>query len=290
MSTTASYPTIRTDIGGVPVSGMEAYLDKRLTDPRFHGAPVALSIDSRVQAAMESALATQVTKHFAVGGAGLVLDVHTGEILAMASLPVFNPNAPGLVPVGTDPLRPDARYNRTISSVYEFGSTFKMITVANAITGTGTITQSGSGTTTLTGTDSAGGTFATSGRLDVSGSLTSNATVSGPAFLGGTGTITGNVSGSGTIAPGTSAGVLTVGGNLTPTGTVQFEVNAPYTTAGTDYDQLAVNPPGTTIASTSRSCSAAPSSLAHRSASTQRSVTAALWWKPPARSASVTER
>ena len=82
---------------------------------------------------MESALAAQVIKHSAVGGSGIVLDVHTGEILAMASLPVFNSNAPGLIPVGTDPLRPDARYNRAISSVYEFGSTFKMITVANAI-------------------------------------------------------------------------------------------------------------------------------------------------------------
>ncbi|TAK10093.1 MAG: penicillin-binding protein 2, partial [Rhizorhabdus sp.] len=121
------------DIGGVPVSGMEAYLDKRLTSAANGGKPVALSIDSRVQAAMESALAAQVVKHSAVGGAGIVLDVHTGEILAMASLPVFNSNAPGLVPVGTDPLRPDARYNRAISSVYELGSTFKMITFANAI-------------------------------------------------------------------------------------------------------------------------------------------------------------
>lgn len=121
------------DIGGVPVSGMEAYLDKRLTSPANAGQPVALSLDSRVQAAMESALAAQVIKHSAVGGAGIVLDVHTGEILAMASLPVFNSNAPGLVPVGTDPLRPDARYNRAISSVYELGSTFKMITFANAI-------------------------------------------------------------------------------------------------------------------------------------------------------------
>ena len=121
------------DVGGVPVSGMEAYLDKRLTSPAYKGAPVALSIDSRVQAAMESALAIQVVKHSAVGGAGLVLDVKTGEILALASMPVFNPNAPGLVPVGTDPLRPDARYNRAVSSVYEFGSAFKMITVANAI-------------------------------------------------------------------------------------------------------------------------------------------------------------
>lgn len=121
------------DLGGVPVSGMEAFLDKRLTSPANGGRPVALSIDSRVQAAMENALRNQVIKHSAVGGAGIVLDVHTGEILAMASLPVFNSNAPGLVPVGTDPLRPDARYNRAISSVYELGSTFKMITFANAI-------------------------------------------------------------------------------------------------------------------------------------------------------------
>lgn len=121
------------DIGGVPVSGMEAFLDKRLTSAANGGKPVALSIDVRVQAAMESALAAQVVRHSAVGGAGIVLDVHSGEILAMASLPVFNSNAPGLVPVGTDPLRPDARYNRAISSVYELGSTFKMITFANAI-------------------------------------------------------------------------------------------------------------------------------------------------------------
>ena len=121
------------DIGGVPVSGMELYLDKQLTSAANAGRPVALSIDSRVQAAVESALKAQVIKHSAVGAAGIVLDVHTGEILAMASLPVFNSNAPGLVPVGTDPLRPDARYNRAISSVYELGSTFKMITFANAI-------------------------------------------------------------------------------------------------------------------------------------------------------------
>lgn len=130
------------DLGGVPVSGMEAFLAKRLTSPENGNRPVALSIDSRVQAAMESALHAQVIKHSAVGGAGIVLDVHTGEILAMASLPVFNSNAPGLVPVGTDPLRPDARYNRAISSVYELGSTFKMLTFANAIE-SGVITDFG---------------------------------------------------------------------------------------------------------------------------------------------------
>jgi cell division protein FtsI (penicillin-binding protein 3) len=112
---------------------MEAFLSRQLTDPARHGAPVALSIDSRIQAAMESALGIQMAKHSAVGAAGIVLDVHTGEILAMASLPNFNPNAPGLTPVGLDNNNPDARFNRAISSVFELGSTFKMITVANAI-------------------------------------------------------------------------------------------------------------------------------------------------------------
>ncbi len=121
------------DLGGVPVSGMELFLDKRLTSGGANAEPTALSIDSRIQAALESGIKNQAIKHSAVGGAGIVLDVHTGEILALASLPVFNSNAPGLVPVGTDPLRPDARYNRAISSVYELGSTFKMLTFANAI-------------------------------------------------------------------------------------------------------------------------------------------------------------
>jgi cell division protein FtsI (penicillin-binding protein 3) len=119
--------------GDQTAAGMESYLSRQLTDPARHGAPIALSIDSRIQAAMEGALGTQMAKHSAVGAAGIVLDVHTGEILAMVSLPNFNPNAPGLTPVGLDNNKPDARFNRAISSVFELGSTFKMITVANAI-------------------------------------------------------------------------------------------------------------------------------------------------------------
>ncbi len=117
--------------GHTPVSGMEAFLNKQLTVAG--GPPVALSIDSRVQAAMDSAMAAQMVKHSAVGAAGIVLDVHTGEVLAMTSLPNFNPNAPGLSPVSLDERQPDARFNRAIKSVFELGSTFKMITVANAI-------------------------------------------------------------------------------------------------------------------------------------------------------------
>ena len=117
--------------GKTPVSGIEASMQKELTTR--NGAPVALSIDSRVQAAMESALYTQMVKHSAVGAAGIVMDVHTGEVLAMSSLPTFNPNAPGRTPVSQDERQPDARFNRAIKSVFELGSTFKMITVANAI-------------------------------------------------------------------------------------------------------------------------------------------------------------
>lgn len=118
---------------GHGASGMETVLDRRLLDPGLRSRPVALSIDSRVQSAMESALGNAMTKHSAIGASGIVLDVDSGEVLAMVSLPGFNPNAPGKIAISTDPNLPDARFNRSISAVYELGSTFKMITVANAI-------------------------------------------------------------------------------------------------------------------------------------------------------------
>jgi cell division protein FtsI (penicillin-binding protein 3) len=115
-----------TDFDGHGVSGMERVLEARLTDPAQRGRPVALSIDSRVQAVMEAELGAQVTKHSAEGGTGIVLDVRSGELLALASFPTFNPNAPGRVD-------PDAQYNRATMGVYELGSTFKPLTVAAAL-------------------------------------------------------------------------------------------------------------------------------------------------------------
>ena len=75
----------------------------------------------------------------------------------------------------------------------------------------------------------------------MNGSITSNVTVTSPGILGGTGTITGNVAGTGTVAPGTSPGVLTINGNFTPGGLVELEAASPYTTAGTHFDQVVVN-------------------------------------------------
>ncbi|WP_374943331.1 peptidoglycan D,D-transpeptidase FtsI family protein [Sphingomonas sp.] len=111
---------------GHGMSGMERVLDARLTNPATAGTPVALSIDTRVQAAMESELGRAMATFSARGAAGLVLDVHTGEVVAMVSLPTFNPNRVGMS--GVEELR-----NATTQSVFELGSTFKPITMATAI-------------------------------------------------------------------------------------------------------------------------------------------------------------
>ena len=71
------------------------------------------------------------------------------------------------------------------------------------------------------------------------GSVTSS--VSNTGILQGSGTITGNVSGGGTFSPGDAPGTMTINGNFTPTGTVNFEVDSPYATAGSDYDQYIVS-------------------------------------------------
>jgi cell division protein FtsI (penicillin-binding protein 3) len=113
--------------------GMERALDERLTNPALSGTPVALSIDSRVQAAMESELGRAMATMQARAAAGVVLDVDTGEVISMVSLPLFNPNRVGMS--GTDQLR-----NTVTQSVYELGSAFKPIAMATAID-TGVVTD-----------------------------------------------------------------------------------------------------------------------------------------------------
>ena len=115
-----------TDMDGHGVTGMERVLDKRLADPALRKTPVALSIDTRVQAAMETELANAMSSHQALGATGLVMDIHTGEMIAMVSLPVFNPNKIGQ----SDP---ESIRNNVTQSVYELGSTFKPITMAGAM-------------------------------------------------------------------------------------------------------------------------------------------------------------
>lgn len=114
------------NLDGEGVTGMEAVLEARLMDPEQRSEPVALSIDSRVQAAVQSELATAMRRFNAIGAAGIVLDVHTGELLALTSLPNFNPNA-------ANQSSDRARFNQATMGFYELGSTFKPITMAAAI-------------------------------------------------------------------------------------------------------------------------------------------------------------
>lgn len=113
--------------------GMEAVLDKRLLDPARRGEPALLSIDMRVQGALEDELRRGMLSVDALGAAGIVLDVDTGEVLALASLPEFDPNN-----ITTENER--FMFNRVTNQVYELGSTFKPLTVAAAIDA-GTVTD-----------------------------------------------------------------------------------------------------------------------------------------------------
>ena len=134
-TTLAAHVIGYTDFDGRGVMGMERVLNDTFADPATRGKPVALSIDKRVQAAMESELSAAMTNLQAIGATGLVMDVATGEVIAMVSLPVFNPNRSGEAV-------PEARRNNVTQSVYELGSTFKPLTMANAID-TGVITNLG---------------------------------------------------------------------------------------------------------------------------------------------------
>jgi cell division protein FtsI (penicillin-binding protein 3) len=106
--------------------GMEEVLEKDLSHPDKRMEPVALSIDVRAQGALEDELRRGMLATNAIGAAGIVLDVDTGEVMAMASLPEFDPNTAGAA--GATNV-----FNRVTNGVYELGSTFKPLSVAAAI-------------------------------------------------------------------------------------------------------------------------------------------------------------
>lgn len=130
---------------GVGAVGIEKAFDARLADQGTRGTPLPLSIDVRVQQALEHELRALYVDQSAQGAAGVVLDVHTGEVLAMTSLPDFNPNAPGLRADGSRYSRETddgSRFNKVTFGGYELGSTFKALTIASALNA-GTIKSMG---------------------------------------------------------------------------------------------------------------------------------------------------
>ena len=121
------------DVDSRGLAGVERYLDNQgalytasLADPARNAAlPVPLSIDVSVQYAMRSEIAKAVDHFKAKAGAGVVLNIKTGEVVACVSLPDFNPNSP------KQALLPD-RLNRITGATYELGSVIKAVTFAMA--------------------------------------------------------------------------------------------------------------------------------------------------------------
>jgi cell division protein FtsI (penicillin-binding protein 3) len=116
----------------IGVAGVERQFDSYLRDPANEGAPLQLSLDLTVQAAVEEVLAGGMMLMNAKGAAAVLMDVHTGEILSMASLPDFDPNnRPRVLTQGDQSDSP--LFNRAVQGVYELGSTFKILAVSQAL-------------------------------------------------------------------------------------------------------------------------------------------------------------
>ena len=116
----------------IGVAGIEKYFDDRLRDPARGHEPLTLSLDLTVQAAVERVLLGGMHIMNAKGAAAVLMDVHTGEVISIASLPDFDPNNRPRPPTeGSPDVSP--LFNRAVQGVYELGSVFKIFTVAQAL-------------------------------------------------------------------------------------------------------------------------------------------------------------
>lgn len=122
------------DLDTKGIAGIEKYLDDQgalytasLAEPAEHKTqPAQMSIDIRVQAAMIDEISQAIEKFKAIAGGGIVMDINTGEVLSLVSLPDFNPNQE------KKNFSKDQQ-NRMTSGVYELGSVVKAVTFAMAV-------------------------------------------------------------------------------------------------------------------------------------------------------------
>lgn len=115
-----------TDVDLNALSGVERGLDADIRAGGAEGRAVRLSLDVRMQYALEEELDSAARAANATGGAAILLDGRTGETLALASWPAFNPNEAGAAPS-------NARRDRVAGDLHELGSTIKPFTVAMAL-------------------------------------------------------------------------------------------------------------------------------------------------------------
>ena len=116
----------------IGVAGLEKAFDARLRDPARAGEPLQLTLDLTVQAAVEQVLAGGMVMMNAKGAAAVLMDANTGEIVAMASLPDFDPNDRPR-PLTEGDASDSPLFNRAVQGVYELGSTFKIFAAAQAL-------------------------------------------------------------------------------------------------------------------------------------------------------------
>ena len=116
----------------IGVAGVEKTFDSQLRDPSYLKKPLKLTIDLSVQAAVEHVLEGGMRLLNAKGAVAILMEVDTGRIISLASLPDFDPNHRPSLPIegsaAESPL-----FNRAIQGVYDLGSTFKIFTVAQAL-------------------------------------------------------------------------------------------------------------------------------------------------------------
>ena len=116
----------------IGVAGVERQFDQYLRDPANEGSPLELSIDLTVQAAAERVLQGGMMLMNAKGAAAILMDVRTGEVISMVSLPDFDPNSRPL-PLTTGSQSDSPLFNRAVQGVYELGSTFKIFAISQAM-------------------------------------------------------------------------------------------------------------------------------------------------------------
>jgi cell division protein FtsI (penicillin-binding protein 3) len=127
-------------IDNVGLAGIERALDGAV---KGKTGPIQLSLDARVQFILHEELAKVIADFTAKGAAGIIMDVHTGEIVAMVSLPDFDPNHPDRVDAKLSPSEAkDRAFNKITLGAYELGSVFKTFNTAMALdSGVATMTK-----------------------------------------------------------------------------------------------------------------------------------------------------
>jgi cell division protein FtsI (penicillin-binding protein 3) len=120
---TASHVLGYVNVDNHGLAGLERGIEDTVIERRNKGGVVELALDLRVQHVLEDELSSAMTAFHAKAASGVVLDVNNGEVLALSSLPDFDPNDPSSA-------SKDALFNRATLGVFEMGSTFKIFTAA----------------------------------------------------------------------------------------------------------------------------------------------------------------